>query len=122
MGFAGENPALIILCIMVMFLILGCLSDPNVNIMVFVPMILPLIAKAGLDPVHAGIIIIINAMIGNITPPVGVVLMTVCSIEKLKIEDVCKELWPWIVLLVCFLIVIIAFPQMTLWLPNMIHG
>ena len=122
MGFAGENPALIILCIMVMFLILGCLSDPNVNIMVFVPMILPLIAKAGLDPVHAGIIIIINAMIGNITPPVGVVLMTVCSIEKLKIEDVCKELWPWIVLLVCFLIAIIAFPQMTLWLPNMIHG
>ena len=122
MGFAGENPALIILCIMVMFLILGCLSDPNVNIMVFVPMILPLIAKAGLDPVHAGIIIIINAMIGNITPPVGVVLMTVCSIEKLKIEDVCKELWPWIVLLVCFLIVIIAFPKMTLWLPNMIHG
>lgn len=122
MGFAGENPALIILCIMVMFLILGCLSDPNVNIMVFVPMILPLIAKAGLDPIHAGIIIIINAMIGNITPPVGVVLMTVCSIEKLKIEDVCKELWPWIVLLVCFLIVIIAFPQMTLWLPNMIHG
>lgn len=121
-GFAGDSPVIIIACIMLLFLALGCLSDPNVNIMVFVPMVLPLIAKAGLDPIHAGIIIIINAMIGNITPPVGVVLMTVCSVEKLKIEAVCKELWPWIVLLVGFLIAMIAFPQLVLWLPNMLMG
>lgn len=119
-GFAGDNSIIIIGCIMLLFLALGCLSDPNVNIMVFVPMVLPLIAKAGLDPIHAGIIIIINAMIGNITPPVGVVLMTTCSLEKLKIEDVCKELWPWIVLLFAFLIFLIACPQVVMFLPNLI--
>lgn len=119
-GFAGDNSVIIIACIMLLFMALGCLSDPNVNIMVFVPMVLPLIVKAGLDPIHAGIVIIINAMIGNITPPVGVVLMTTCSLEKLKIEAVCKELWPWIVLLFCFLIFLIACPQVVMFLPNMI--
>lgn len=119
-GFAGDSSVIIIACIMLLFIILGCLSDPNVNIMVFVPMVLPLIAKAGLDPIHAGIIIIINAMIGNITPPVGVVLMTTCSLEKLKIEDVCKELWSWIALLFGFLIFLIACPQVVMFLPNMI--
>ena len=119
-GFAGDNPVIIIACIMVLFMILGCLSDPNVNIMVFVPMILPLIVKAGLDPIHAGVIIIINAMIGNITPPVGVVLMTTCSLEKLKIEAVCKELWPWIVLLFAYLVFLIACPQVVMLIPNML--
>lgn len=118
-GFAGDSPALIVGCIMVLFLILGCLSDPNVNIMVFVPMVLPLIEKAGLDPIHAGIVIIVNAMIGNITPPVGVVLMTTCSINKLRIEDVVKELWPWIVLLIGFLVFLILCPQVVLFLPNL---
>ena len=118
-GFAGDSPALIVGCIMVLFLVLGCLSDPNVNIMVFVPMVLPLIEKAGLDPIHAGIVIIVNAMIGNITPPVGVVLMTTCSINKLRIEDVVKELWPWIVLLIGFLVFLILCPQVVLFLPNL---
>ena len=88
--------------------------------MVFVPMILPLIVKAGLDPIHAGVIIITNAMIGNITPPVGVVLMTTCSLEKLKIEAVCKELWPWIVLLFVYLVFLIACPQVVMLIPNML--
>ena len=104
---------------LVLFLVLGCLSDPNVNIMVFVPMILPLIAKAGLDPIHAGIVIIINAMIGNITPPVGVVLMTTCALEGLKIEAVVKELWPWIILLFAFLLFLIVCPQVVLFLPSL---
>lgn len=121
-GFAGDNSALIIACIMLLFLVLGCLSDPNVNIMLFVPMVLPLIAKAGLDPIHAGIIIVINAMIGNITPPVGVVLMSVCSIEKLNFEKVVRELWPWIILLFAFLVVIILLPDLVLFLPRLVMG
>ncbi len=121
-GISGGNSAMIILCIMVLFLILGCLSDPNVNIMLFVPMVLPLIAAAGLNPIHAGVIIIINAMIGNITPPVGVVLMSVCSIENLRMEKVIKEMWPWILLLIGFLVIIILLPDLVLFLPNLIMG
>lgn len=121
-GFAGDSSLLIILCVMVLFLVLGCLSDPNVNIMLFVPMVLPLMLKAGLDPIHIGMIIIINAMIGNITPPVGVVLMTVCSVEKLNFEKVCKELWPWILLLMGFLVFLVLCPQVVMFLPNLIMG
>jgi len=58
-------------------------------------------------------------MIGNITPPVGVVLMTTCALEGLKIEAVVKELWPWIVLLFAFLIFLIACPQVVMFLPNL---
>lgn len=121
-GFAGDSPALIITCIMLLFLVLGCLSDPNVNIMLFVPMVLPLVVMAGLDPIHAGVLIIINAMIGNITPPVGVVLMAVTSIEQLSFEKVVRELWPWIVLLFGFLVALIFLPGLVLWLPNLVMG
>ena len=122
MNFAGNNRALIILCIMVLFLVLGMLSDPNVNIMLFVPMVLPLIKASGMDPIHFGVLIVINAMIGNTTPPVGVVLMTVCSIEKLDYSKTLKELFPQIGVLLIALLFIILFPQTVLALPNMLFN
>lgn len=121
-SFAGDNKVLIAGCIVLLFLVLGCLSDPNVNIMLFVPMVLPLIQLAGFDPVHMGICIIVVAMIGNITPPVGVVLMTVCSLEKLSMERVCKQLWPFIILLVGFVVLLLAVPQLVLFIPDVMFG
>ena len=119
-SFAGESQFLAIVCITVMFLILGCLSDPNVNIMVFVPMLVPLMNAVGLDPIHAGICIIIIAMIGNITPPVGVVLMTTCSLQHLSMERISKTLVPWLILLMVYVIVLWAFPPLVTWLPNLL--
>ena len=119
-SFAGDSQFLAIVCITVMFLILGCLSDPNVNIMVFVPMLVPLMNAVGLDPIHAGICIIIIAMIGNITPPVGVVLMTTCSLQHLSMERISKVLVPWLILLMVYVIVLWAFPPLVTWLPNLL--
>ena len=119
-SFAGDSQFLAIVCITVMFLILGCLSDPNVNIMVFVPMLVPLMNAVGLDPIHAGICIIIIAMIGNITPPVGVVLMTTCSLQHLSMERISKTLVPWLILLMVYVIVLWAFPPLVTWLPNLL--
>ena len=119
-SFAGDSQFLAIVCITVMFLILGCLSDPNVNIMVFVPMLVPLMNAVGLDPIPAGICIIILAMIGNITPPVGVVLMTTCSLQHLSIERISKTLVPWLILLMVYVIVLWAFPPLVTWLPNLL--
>jgi TRAP-type C4-dicarboxylate transport system permease large subunit len=101
---------------------MGCFSDPNINIMLFVPMVLPLISSAGFDPVHMGICIIVTAMIGNITPPVGVVLMSVCSIENLSYKRILKELWPFYILLLGYLVILLAFPQIVLYLPNKLLG
>ncbi|MGN0405677.1 MAG: TRAP transporter large permease [Bariatricus sp.] len=118
-AFAGDSKLLTALCITLLFLVLGCLSDPNVNIMVFVPMILPILNAAGFDPVHAGICIIVIAMIGNITPPVGVVLMTTCSIEHLSMERVCKKLWPFLIVLMAEVIILWAFPVLVTGIPDM---
>jgi tripartite ATP-independent transporter DctM subunit len=120
MSFAGSSPVLIVACIMLLFLLLGCLNDPNVNIMLFVPMILPLIDASGFDHVHMAICIILMAMIGNITPPVGIVTMTVCSIEKLNFEKVCKTLIPFILILLGEVALLLIFPQIVMFLPNMI--
>ena len=121
-AFAGDSRFLTALCVTLFFLVLGCLSDPNVNIMVFVPMVLPLLSNAGFDPIHAGVCIIIIAMIGNITPPVGVVLMTTCSLQHLSIEKVSRNLLPWIVLLLAFVIVLWAVPGLVTFVPGLIMG
>ncbi len=117
-SFAGDNKVLIILSVNILFLILGMLSDPTVNIMLFVPMVLPLVAASGMDPIHFGVVVVVNAMIGNTTPPVGVVLMTVCGIEKLNFEKTLRELWPQICMLVVALVLIIIFPKSVTAIPN----
>lgn len=119
-SFAGDSKFMVALCITVLFTVLGCLSDPNVNIMVFVPMVLPILNAVGFDPIHAGICIIVIAMIGNITPPVGVVLMTTCSVEHLSMERVCTKLWPFIVVLAIEVVILWAVPGLTLWIPNLL--
>ena len=121
-SFAGDSKFLTALCITIFFTIIGCLSDPNVNIMVFMPMVVPLLENAGFDPIHAGVCIIIIAMIGNITPPVGVVLMTTCSLEHLSIEKVSRKLVPWIILLMSFVVVLWVFPGLVTALPNALMG
>ena len=118
MNFSNNNPWLIMLSVNILFLILGMLSDPTVNIMLFVPMVMPLIAASGFDPVHFGVIIVINAMIGNTTPPVGQVLLAVCGIEKLHFEKTIRELLPMIFLLIIALAIIILLPQTVLAIPN----
>lgn len=119
-SFAGNSQILVALSVTILFLVLGCLSDPNVNIMVFVPMVLPLLNAAHFDPVHAGICIIVIAMIGNITPPVGVVLMTTCSVEHLSMERVCRKLWPFLIVLMIEVVILWAFPVLSVGIPNML--
>lgn len=118
MAFSGDNRWLIMLSVNLLFLVLGMISDPTVNIMLFVPMVLPLITKSGFDPIHFGVIIVVNAMIGNTTPPVGQVLMAVCGIEKLNFDKTVKALWPMIVLLVIALAIVILVPSTVLAIPN----
>jgi len=118
MAFSGNNRWLIMLSVNILFLVLGMLSDPTVNIMLFVPMVMPLIKASGFDPIHFGVIIVINAMIGNTTPPVGQVLLAVCGIEKLNFEKTLRELWPMILVLLVALVIIILIPQTVLAIPN----
>lgn len=118
----STNPIFILVAINVLFLALGCISDPNVNIMLFVPIVMPLAQTIGIDPVHFGIIVVLNCMVGLVTPPVGGLLFAICAMEKLRLEDVVQAMWPFLGLLIGILVLVAAIPSLSLWLPGILYN
>lgn len=120
LSISGGNKWIIITMIMLLFIVLGMLSDPNVNIMLFAPMVASIAVSVGFDEIHFGILLILNAMLGNITPPVGNVLMAVCSLENLDFVKMCRALVLPILLLIGVMILMITVPEISIWLPNLL--
>ena len=120
LSISGGNKWIIITMIMLLFIVLGMLSDPNVNIMLFAPMVASIAVSVGFDEIHFGILLILNAMLGNITPPVGNVLMAVCSLENLDFVKTCRALVLPILLLIGVMILMITVPEISIWLPNLL--
>ena len=83
-------------------------------------MLAPPVAACGIDPVHLGLIIIFNLMIGLMTPPMGLSLFMVSSIARIPIKDIIMELPPYFITLIITLFLITYFPQLTIWIPNML--
>ena len=86
--------------------------------MIFTPIFLPIVTATGMDPLHFGIMMIMNLCIGLCTPPVGSVLFVGCSISNLKIEDVIKPLIPFFLVLIIVLLAVTFIPNLSLWLPK----
>ena len=116
----ANNPTLILLLINMVFIILGCVSDPLVNIMLFVPLFIPLIMVSGLNSVHFGVMIVLNCMIGLITPPVGALLVTVNGFGKAEFSSMLRDIWPFIIIEFLVLLLVILVPGTVLWIPNML--
>jgi tripartite ATP-independent transporter DctM subunit len=114
----SSSKLFVLLAINVLFLFLGCISDPTVNIMLFVPIVMPLAKTIGMDPVHFGVMVVFNCMIGLITPPVGTLLFCLCGFEKMPLEVLVKAIWPFILILLGILALIAMFPAIVLTLPN----
>ena len=114
----SDNKIFILIAINVLFLVLGCVSDPNVNIMLFVPIVMPLAEAIGMDPVHFGVIVVLNCMIGLVTPPVGALLFALCGMENIPMEQIIRRMWPFIGILLSLLVVISVWPALVLTLPN----
>jgi tripartite ATP-independent transporter DctM subunit len=106
----------------VFFLFWGCLLDPNTGLVVVVPMLMPLIEKLGIDPVHFGVVIILNLMIGLVTPPVGFLTYLTTAIAGAKFEEVVKESWVFILALFLALLTSTFFPGLVMWLPRSLMG
>ncbi|WZL81160.1 TRAP transporter large permease [Vallitaleaceae bacterium 9-2] len=115
-----DNPILIMLMINLVLLIAGMFMDMAVLIFMLTPIFLPVVTAIGYDPIHFGIIMILNLGIGLCTPPVGNSLFVGCAIAKLPIEKSFKAFLPFYTVIAILLIMIIAFPQITLWLPSII--
>lgn len=119
-GIAGitSNPVIIMLLVNVFLLICGMFMDMAVLIFMLTPILLPVVVGAGYDPIHFGIIMILNLGIGLCTPPVGNSLFLGCAIAGIPIEKAVKGFLPFYISMLLLLIVLIAFPQISLWLPS----
>ncbi|EBS3829622.1 TRAP transporter large permease [Salmonella enterica subsp. enterica serovar Cerro] len=116
----SANKLVILLVITVFLLIIGAFMDIGPAILIFTPILLPIMAKLGVDPVHFGIIMIYNLAIGPITPPVGSGLYVGASVGKVKVEEVIKPLLPFYGAIIGVLLLITYIPEITLFLPRLL--
>ncbi len=114
-----NNTYLILFYINIMLLFLGTLMDMAPLILILTPILLPVVKTLGVDPVHFGIIIMVNLGIGLLTPPVGSVLFVGSAVGKLSIEALVKAMYPFFGLLLLLLALVTYWPGLTLWLPRM---
>lgn len=116
----SANKLVILLVITVFLLIIGAFMDIGPAILIFTPILLPIMAKLGVDPVHFGIIMIYNLAIGTITPSVGSGLYVGASVGKVKVEEVIKPLLPFYGAIIGVLLLITYIPEITLFLPRLL--
>jgi TRAP-type C4-dicarboxylate transport system permease large subunit len=118
----SSNKIVLLLLINVMLLLLGCIMDMAPLILITTPILLPVITTLGMDPVHFGIMLILNLAIGLCTPPVGAALFVGCSIGKIRIEDVTKSMLPFYSIMVIVLLLITFVPEIVMFIPNLVMG
>jgi tripartite ATP-independent transporter DctM subunit len=116
----SENKYVILMLINFMLLVLGCLMDMAPLILICTPILLPVVVKLGVDPVHFGMIMLLNLGIGLLTPPVGSVLFVGCAVGKVKLEDVMRGIWPFYGVMFAVLMLVTFIPALSLWLPKAI--
>jgi tripartite ATP-independent transporter DctM subunit len=115
----SENKYVFLLLVNVLLLLLGTFMDLAPMLLICTPIFLPVIAKLGIDPVHFGMIMILNLGIGLITPPVGPTLFVGCAVGRVTIEQVSKELWPFYGAMCLALLLVTYVPALSLWLPGL---
>jgi tripartite ATP-independent transporter DctM subunit len=115
-----ENPLLLLLLINIVLLILGTFMDMAPLIMITTPIFLPMATNLGMDPVHFGIMLLLNLGIGLVTPPVGSVLFVACAVGGIAIEKTVKTIWPFYLALLVALAAVIYLPELSLWLPSVL--
>lgn len=117
----SENPIVVLLLINLIVLVVGCFMETVAAITILVPVLLPIAVQVGVDPVHFGVILVLNLMIGLLTPPVGMVLYVLSRVAKVPFERCMSATMPFLVPLVLVLMLITFFPVFTMWLPTLIY-
>jgi tripartite ATP-independent transporter DctM subunit len=112
-----DNPVAILLLINLILLIVGTFMDMTPAVLIFTPIFLPVVVRLGMDPIHFGIILVLNLCIGLCTPPVGSVLFVGCGVAGTSITRVIRPLLPLFVAMIAALLVVTFVPWLSLWLP-----
>lgn len=120
LGVTAE-PWMFLLLANLLMLLIGCFLEPVAAITILVPILLPVAQQLGIDPMHFGLVMVLNLMIGLLTPPVGLVLFVMARISQLSIERTIVAVMPWFIPLLISLGLITYVPELTLWLPRMVQ-
>lgn len=116
------DPLALLIVINIFLLVVGCFMETVVAILIITPMLMPVITKVGIDPLHFGLVMVLNLMIGLLTPPFGVVLFVMVGVSGLSFERVVRATLPFILPLLVVLALITFFPPLVTWLPNLVMG
>ena len=114
----SDNPIMILFLINIILLLVGVFMDMTPAVLIFTPIFLPIVTAMGIDPIHFGIIMVLNLSVGLCTPPVGSVLFIGCSVAGLSIDKVLKPLLPMFISMVVVLLLVTYIPEISLWLPH----
>lgn len=117
-----QNPYLLQLVIMLLLFVMGMFLDSDVNTLLLTPIFVPIIEAAGIDPVHFGVMMATLLTVGVMTPPVGTACYIVCGILECPIEDYVKASVPFFVAILIVFAILIFFPDVVLFLPNLVYG
>ncbi|MDR2134237.1 MAG: TRAP transporter large permease subunit, partial [Treponema sp.] len=118
----STNPLVILFILNVFLLIIGCFLDSTVAILILTPILVPVINQLGIDLVHFGVVMVLNLMIGLLTPPFGVVLFVIQHYSNLPFARVVKAIMPFLIPLGFVMILATLCPGIVLWLPNLLFG
>jgi C4-dicarboxylate transporter DctM subunit len=113
-----NNPYFLMLIINILLLITGCFMETGAAIILFAPILAPILINVGFHPLHVGFIFVFNLVVGMITPPVGICLFVGCSIARISIERLSRAIWPFIVLLIGVLLIFSYFPSISMIVPK----
>jgi tripartite ATP-independent transporter DctM subunit len=119
LGFT-DNTIVFLLLVNVLLLVLGAIIEPTSALVISVPVLLPVATQLGVDPIHFGVIVVLNLMIGLMTPPIGGVLFVLSSVTKTPVAEVFRGVAPFLIPLLVTLLLITFVPQIALWLPEML--
>jgi len=117
-----SNPILIVAVILVSLFIAGLFFESTILVLLLTPILVPVVTKAGVDPVHFGILMMTIVTFGSMTPPVGVAMFTVCSLLDTKVEEYVKEALPFIGAILALIALLLFVPEIVLFLPNLTYG
>ena len=116
----SSSPWMMLMIINVFLFCLGMFLEGGAVLIIVAPLLVPVIKTMGIDPIHFGLVMIVNIMIGGITPPFGSMMFTTCAITSVTIGDFVKEVWPFIMALIAVLLVVTYMPSVVMFLPNVL--
>lgn len=117
----SRNPLVLLLLINILLLIVGCFMETIAAISILVPVLMPAVIQAGIDPVQFGVIMVLNLMIGLLTPPVGMVLFVLARVANISFDRTVRAVMPFLIPLLLVLALITIFPSLTLIVPQYLY-